>query len=132
MPAESLVAQKGRNRLLTTVPVVGMALLPKLVCAACWPAYTAALGTLGIGFFDYTPYLVPLMTLALIVAMGSLARLAYTRRRLEPLLLGAAAAATVIIGKFVVESDALMYVGIGTLMVASLFPWRSRAPACCT
>lgn len=117
--------------MLAAAPVVGAALLPKLVCVACWPAYTAALGAFGIGFFDYTPYLVPLISLALVVALASLARLAYTRRRLEPLLLGTLAAAAVIIGKFVVESNVVLYVGIGTLMVASLFPWRSRAPTCC-
>jgi hypothetical protein len=53
--------QKG---LFAAVPVLGAALLPKVVCAACWPAYTAALGAAGIEFFNYTPYIVPLTSFA--------------------------------------------------------------------
>ena len=122
---------EGQRRFFAALPVVGAALLPKLVCAACWPAYTAALGAVGIEFFDYTPYLAPLTMLAMIVAIGSLSLLARRRRRIEPILLGLAAAAAIVVGKFALDSRWMLYAGIGALMVASLFPWRPKAPECC-
>jgi mercuric ion transport protein len=121
--------QKG---LFAAVPVLGAALLPKVVCAACWPAYTAALGAAGIEFFNYTPYIVPLTSFALVVALGSLALLAWRRQRLAPIIFGLAAAMAIIVGKFTLESNLMLYAGLGTLMITSLFPWRSKAPACCT
>lgn len=131
--AIKLAGVGGQKRVFAALPVMGAALLPKIVCAACWPAYTAALGAIGIEFFDYTPYLVPLTIVALVVATGSLALLARRRSRIEPVLLGLGAAAAVVVGKFVLDSDLMLYAGIGTLMVASLFPWRSKAaPSCCT
>ncbi|WP_156528664.1 hypothetical protein [Sinorhizobium glycinis] len=120
--------QKG---FLAAAPVLGAALLPKVVCAACWPAYTAALGAAGIEFFDYTPYIIPLTSFALVVALGSLTLLAWRRQRVVPIILGVAAAMAIIIGKFILESDLMLYAGLGTLMITSLFPWRSKVPSCC-
>ncbi len=102
-------------------------MLPKLVCAACWPAYTALLGSVGIGFVNYTPYLLPLTVAGLLVAVGSLGLLARRRGRIEPLLLGLAAATAILIGKFGIGSDPLLYVGVGMLMVTSLVPWPPKA-----
>jgi len=123
---------EGQKGILAAAPAIGTALLPKIFCAACWPAYTAALGTFGIGFFDYTPYMGPLMAAAILVALVSLALLAWRRRRIEPLLLGTAAAAAMLIGKFALDSNAVLYSGIAGLMVTSLFPWRSKASSCCS
>jgi mercuric ion transport protein len=124
----SIMGEKG---FFAALPVVGAALLPKLVCAACWPAYTAFLGAAGIEFVNYTPYLLPLTGVGLVIAVGSLGLLARRRRRIEPFLLGLAAAVAVLVGKFVLESSPVLYVGIGMLMVASLVPWRSKVPSCC-
>lgn len=121
--------QKG---LFAAVPVVGAALLPKIICAACWPAYTAALGAAGIEFFNYTPYIVPLTSFALVVALGSLIFLARRRQRIAPVILGAAAAMAIVVSKFMYESDLMLYAGLGTLIGTSLFPWRSKASQCCT
>lgn len=123
----------GETGLFAALPAVGAALLPKLVCAACWPAYTALLGTLSLEFANYTPYLLPLTGVGLVVAVGSLGLLARKRRRIEPVLLGVTAAVAVIVGKFALESDPILYGGIGVLMIAALVPWRSKARArtCC-
>jgi hypothetical protein len=114
-----------------------MALLPKLTCPACWPAYAGLLSSLGIGFVNYTPYLLPLAALFLIVAVVSLGYRAKNRRGYAPLMLGSGAAVIVIVGKFVLASDLAMYGGIALLMSASLWnAWPPRAtksgscPAC--
>ena len=37
---------------LAFFPAIGAALLPKLTCPLCWPAYTAVLNALGVGCGD--------------------------------------------------------------------------------
>jgi hypothetical protein len=34
---------------LVAAPGVGLSLLPKLACPACWPAYTGLLSSIGLG-----------------------------------------------------------------------------------
>ena len=63
----------GRIQLAGLLPAVGAALLPKLTCPACWPAYAALLSALGVGFIDYTPYLLPLTLAFLAVTLAILA-----------------------------------------------------------
>lgn len=105
------------------LPAIGLALLPKLTCPACWPAYAGLLSAMGISFINYTPYLLPLTIFFLLIVVASLAFRAGQRRGYSPLLLGLAAAAILLIGKFGFDSDAVMYVGLGLLMLASL--WNS-------
>jgi mercuric ion transport protein len=85
----------------------------------------------GIEFFNYTPYIVPLTLLALVIALGSLSYLAWRRRRIEPVALGIAAVSAVVIGKFAMDWPPLVYAGIAVLFVTSLIPWRSKARDCC-
>lgn len=106
-----------------SLPAVGVALLPKLTCPACWPAYAGLLSAMGIGFFDYTPYLMPLTVFFLVIVIAALAYRARQRRGYKPLLLGLVSAAILLIGKFEYDSDAVMYVGLGLLVMASL--WNS-------
>ena len=107
----------------TSLPAVGVALLPKLACPACWPAYAGLLSSLGIGFIDYTPYLLPLTSFFIIIVIASLAYKARQRRGFKPLLLGLAAAAILLLGKFAYDSDGIMYAGLVLLVLASL--WNS-------
>jgi hypothetical protein len=58
--------------MLALLLAIGVALLPKLTCPACWPAYAGVLSALGLGFFNYTPFLLPLTLLFLLVSVGSL------------------------------------------------------------
>lgn len=108
---------------LTMLPGIGIALLPKLTCPACWPAYAGLLSSLGLGFVNYTPYLLPLTILFLTLAVVSLGYRAKNRRGYRPPILGVIAAFIVIISKFVFVSDLAMYGGIALLMGASL--WNS-------
>jgi hypothetical protein len=110
----------GKNA-VSLLPAVGAALMPKLVCPVCWPAYTAILSAMGVGFLNYTPFLMPLTAAFLLVVLVSLAWRAKTRRGYTPLILGVLATTTILIGKFQFDSDAATYTGIALLVGASLW-----------
>ena len=75
-----LAANGSKGLGIAALPSVGVALLPKLTCPVCWPAYTALLSSLGISFVDYTPYLLPTVAIFLAVALSALAYRAKARR----------------------------------------------------
>ena len=106
---------------LPALPAVGLALLPKLTCAACWPAYAGLLSALGIGFFDYTPYLLPLTGIFLILTLAALSYRARSRRGFGPLALGGLAAIIVLVGKFWLDSNAALYGSVTLLVGATLW-----------
>ncbi len=118
------------------IPPFGTALLPKLTCPLCLPAYAALLSALGLEFFDYTPYLLPLTLAFLAVALGTLAIHARRTGHWIALMTGVAAAAIVLLGKFTFELDWLNTAGIGLLVVAILISMRRKTspmlpcPAC--
>ncbi len=125
------------NKKLSAVallPAIGAALLPKLTCPACWPAYAGLLSALGVGFFDYTPWLLPLTLVFLVFTLLTLAWGARKRRGYGPLAMGLAATAIIAIGKFGFDADSAIYLGITVLVGASLWnAWPSHAiasPAC--
>ena len=108
---------------LLSLPGVGVSLLPKLMCPACWPAYAAVLSSVGLGFLISTTYLLPLTVLFLAVAVGSIGFRPSRRRGLGPLGMGVAAGAVILGGKFYLESNPVTYAGICFLVVASV--WNS-------
>jgi len=115
------------------LPAIGAAVMPKLVCPACWPAYAGILSAVGLGFINYSPYLLPLTAVFLAIVLVSLAWRAKTRRGYAPLLLGGVAAAIVLIGKFHFDSDNATYLGVALLVAASLWntwPRRQALAAC--
>lgn len=103
-----------RTKSLAVLPGVGLALIPKLICPACWPADAGLLGSLGLGFINYTPYLLPLTMLFMTLAVASLAYCASSRQGYKPFILGVLATAVVIDGKFFFANDLAMYGGIST------------------
>lgn len=124
----------GLRSSLATVPGIAFAFLPNLACPACWPAYSGLLGSLGLGFLVDTAYLFPLTMVFLLVAVGSLAFRAQRRRGYGPFVGGLAAAVVLLAGKFALESDVVMYSGIGLLVAASLWnawPAKMNVPGSC-
>ena len=103
-----------------TFPAVGVALLPKLTCPLCFPAYAAILGAVGVDFINYTPYLLPLTAIFLVIAIAMLARQSRRSGHYAALTLGIAAAVLVLTGKFHAESDWLANGGV-VLLVAAVF-----------
>ena len=119
-----------RLQLAAMLPAVGAALLPKLTCPVCWPAYAAVLSALGIGFVDYTPYLLPLTLAFLGVTLAVLAW--RPRRGYAPLALGVAASMIVLVGKFFFDSDIATYAGVALLVGASICnAWPIQAESVC-
>lgn len=111
------------------LPTIGVALLPKLTCPACWPAYAGLLSSLGIGFVDYTPYLVPFTMAFLAISLSTMIYKARSRHGYRPLLLGLVAGAVLMVGKFGYDSDIAMYIGLAILVIASLWNTWPRKPA---
>ncbi|TAM11920.1 MAG: hypothetical protein EPN72_07440 [Nevskiaceae bacterium] len=113
-------------------PAVGIAFLPKLICPACWPAYAALVGALGLPFLLETSFLLPLTLAALALVLGLLAWRAPQRQGHGPLLAAVVAGAVIVVGKFGFGSNAAAYAGATALFAACLWnswPRRSRAAA---
>lgn len=123
---------------VASLPALGAASLPKLTCPLCFPAYAAVLGALGFEFLDYTPYLLPLTAAFLAVALAVLAVQSRRTGSAYPLLLGIAASAVVLVGKFQLENEWLTVGGIVLLVAAVFLGSRTKSistascPACVT
>jgi len=132
--ATSVPAQGGGWKLnFAMLPGIGAAFLPKIACPACWPAYAGFLSSIGLGFLVETTYLLPLTAVFLALAVGALAFRAPKRRGYRPFVVGVAASAVVLIGKFSFESDPAMYAGLALLITASVWnswPRKSSATSC--
>lgn len=125
---------KGWRLNFATLPGFALALLPKVACPACWPAYAGLLGALGLGFLIETRWLLPLTTLFLVAALGALAYRARQRRGFKPFLAGVVAAGLVLVGKFHLESALTMDAGLALLITSSVWntwPLRKLASASC-
>lgn len=136
-PQAGVPTRTGWRGSFATLPAIGAAAAPKLTCPACWPAYSGLLSSMGVGFFDYTPYLLPLTAGFLLLSLLALGWRATQRRGYGPLILGLGASAVLLIGKFVFDSDTVMYAGMAVLVAASLWNAWPRArqaagncPAC--
>lgn len=128
--ASSAQPAKTRWQLMAaSFPAIGVALMPKLTCPLCFPAYAALLSALGLEFVDYTPYLLSLTTAFLSVALGVLVFQARRTGNIAALVLGAAATIIVLTGKFHFESSWLTTGGIILLIVAIFLGNRSRSAA---
>jgi mercuric ion transport protein len=114
---------RGWKRNIALVPGIAASLLPKVACPACWPAYAGFLSSIGLGFLLDTAWLFPLTAVFLATAVGALAFRAASRRGFGPALLGVVAAVLVLVGKFSLDSAAMMYFGLAVLISASL--WNS-------
>jgi len=112
-----------------TLPGVGVSILPKLACPACWPAYTGLLSSIGLGFLISATYLLPMTALLLGLSLAAIAFRARQRNGYRPLVLGFVAATSVLLGKFVWESKPTLYGAFGLLVIASLWnAWPRHAP----
>ena len=112
---------------LMALPSIGVSVLPKLACPACWPAYAGLLTSIGLGFLISAVYLLPLTVAFLVLALGAMVFRARERRGYRPFLLGMVAASGVLIGKFVWASNSTIYGSVGLLIMASLWnTWPRR------
>jgi hypothetical protein len=120
---------------LLALPGIGVSLLPKVACPLCWPAYAGLLGSVGLGFLLSRTYLPPVTAAFLVIAVVALGYRAGERRGYGPLTLGLASSVAILTSKFVIEFSIGTYVGVGLLVLASLWnTWpryaASRLPCC--
>jgi mercuric ion transport protein len=120
------------SRSFAVAPGIGVALLPKLLCPLCWPAYAGLVTTLGMGFLISERYLFWVTALFLLAAVGALAFRAEQRRGYGPSLLGLTGTAAVLMCKFALDAKPGVYYGLVLLITASLWnSWpRSAASSC--
>ena len=111
------------KRTLVALPGVGVSLLPKLMCPACWPAYAGIVSALGLGFLVTTKYLLLLTAAFLSITLASLGFRASRRNGYGPLWMGIFASAIILGGKFYFELPQLTFAGLGLLVAASV--WNS-------
>ena len=120
---------------VAALPGIGVSLLPKLMCPACWPAYAGVVSAVGLGFLISAKYLLPLTVAFLAVTAFALAFRASRRHGYGPFWAGLLAAAVILTGKFYFDSEQATYAGIGLLVAASIWnSWPRRAaavPSCC-
>ena len=122
------------KRALTALPAFlasGAAALPVLTCPLCWPLYSGLLSAIGLGFVNYTPYLLPATVVLLVIALAALAWRARERRGYWPFYTGFAGACLLLAGKFWLAMPVLYYSGICILLGASLWNiWPVRNQNC--
>jgi len=117
----------------SVLPGLGIALLPKVACPMCWPAYAGVLSALGLGFLMEDVWLLPISLVLLGGTLASLAWSASSRRGKGPFYVGGLASATVLLGKFSLHSMPLVYAGAGLLLVAciwNIWPRRKTRENC--
>ncbi len=117
-------------RLLAVLPSIVGAALPVGLCPACWPAYAAVLGSLGLGFLLDRAYLAPVMLVALVLSLLALGYGAGTRRGHGPLGLGVVGAAAILVGKFLLDWNPAVYGGAAILFGAAVWNvWPRKVAA---
>ena len=121
---KGVIQSSGSSLKITAIPVMFLALLPKVVCPLCWPLYTGVLGTAGINFINYTPYLIPLLTLFLILTIAGLIIGARVNKQYKPVYLGIISSIFILLGKSLFDTNVLIYSGIFGLMISVI--WQSR------
>ena len=120
------------RRSAAALPGIGVALMPKLICPLCWPAYAGLLSAVGLGFLISSRNLLIVTAAFLIVAVTALAFRARQRRGYGPGIAGLAASVFILLGKFYLESPITMYAALGVLVAASVWnSWPVRLAASC-
>src|SRR5260370_36216680 len=89
---------------ILVVPSIGVSVLPKLACPACWPAYAGLLSSIGLGFLISVRYLLPMTIAFLVLALASMLFNARNRRGDGPFLLALLAAVRRVVCKVAVDS----------------------------
>lgn len=90
--------------------------------------YAGLSSWLGLSIALDAHYLLPLMGVSLGLAVAFLGLSARRARGVAPLVLGAVAAALVLIGKFAAESPPAVYAGVALLLAATFWSRRRCRP----
>lgn len=113
--------RKNRRMTLMAISSVVLAIAPK--CPICFLAYFGIFGVATASASVYRVWLPPLTATWLVFTLGMLVFGRDGKRRYGPALIGFFAAVAVLVGRFVLNDQALNYTGITALMAAVV--WRS-------
>lgn len=126
------IRRNGRGFTLAAVPGLLVSFLPCVTCPGCWPLYAGVLSSLGLGALLDRAWLLPVAIVALGLAVFGLAFRAPRRRGYAPAIAGIVASVTILVGKFLVGSDAVTYSGAIVLGAATAWnAWPARRAAGC-
>ncbi len=104
---------------VAALPGIGVSLLPKLMCPACWPAYAGLVSALGLSVLISAKYLLPLTVGFLAITALALGYHASRRHGYGPLWLGLVA-----VVRF---ADCIVWGGIGVTLRFRLLPHRLQS-----
>lgn len=118
---------------VTALPGIVLALLPKGMCPACWPAYAAVLSSLGVGFLMEDHYLLPITIAALTLATAAMGYRARVRRGYLPAIVAATSGAALVVGKFAFDlPNGFAYAMVSIFTIAAIWnAWPARRRAAC-
>ncbi len=109
------------------LPGIGAALLPALTCPACWPAYAGLLSSMGIGFVNYSPWLLGFTAIFLAISLAALAYKGIKQKIWGPFYLGLVGSVLLITGKYVFNINMLLYAGVVLLIAGSVWnAWPNK------
>ena len=119
-----VVALRIRNGRATflTISAALFAVAPK--CPICFLAYFGIFGVATASASVYRMWLPPITAFWLALTIAMLAFQRRGKRRYGPAALGFVAALLLMTGKFVADSQVMIFSGIGALLAAAV--WRSR------
>ncbi len=89
-PPAPPMPRRGLAPWIGTLAALGVALFPK--CPICWAAYLSAFGVAGLGSIPYSPWLQPLLAVAMLVNLGSMWLRGRASGRMSPFWLAGAGA----------------------------------------
>jgi hypothetical protein len=114
--------RKDRRTALLTISSALFAVAPK--CPVCFLAYFGIFGVATASASAYRAWLPPITALWLALTIAMLTFQRRGKRRYGPAIMGFVAALLLLVGKFVVDSQAMTFAGIIALLGAAA--WRSR------
>ena len=115
---------------LGAIPGIVLALLPKGLCPACWPASAGVLSAVGLGFLMQDDWLILFTVVFLVLATAAIAFRAKRRRGYAPAFAATGAGILLVIGKFVVDVSLVADAGIAFFVLAAVWnAWPIRNPS---
>src|SRR5258708_5940722 len=112
----------------TVLLSVILSFFPK--CPFCWAAYMSIFSTLGLASIPYLPWLQPVMMAFFLVNIFTLFMIARKRKNYTSFAFSVTGALLIIVSKFMTTSLLLTYLGLLTIITASLWNLVFKKLAC--
>ena len=120
--------------IIVAIPGILASLLPAASCPLCWGAWAGVLSAAGFSFLFQRIWIIPLMIIFLSISLFAMGHRARQRHGFGPLTAGIVATIFMFIGKFVWPLGWLLYIGVGMLLIASIWntwPRMKATPKTC-